>query len=151
MDTYSSGDFQVSFSYPENYMLSEMDIDTTHRVHHQILLADEDAMRTIPKNGEGPTAITVDVLQNDLDHQSARDFVTGTSWSNYKLGDGRIASTTYGSLSGLQYGWSGLYEGRSFAVSTPGWIYLFSVTYDAPGDQILADFDKVVRSARISF
>lgn len=142
----SSPDIGLSFSHPPSYKVTVRDVDLTRRIHRQIELTEGEAVQ----NGEGPTAITVDVYQNDLDGETARGFITGHSDSNYKLGDGVIATTTYGSLEGLEYTWSGLYEGRSFVVARPDWIYMFSVTRLEPTDKILGDFEALLRTVRIA-
>lgn len=141
----SSPEFGLSFSYPSTYKATVRDIDRTHRIHRHIDLTEGEAV----PNGEGSTSITIDIYQNNLDRQTAHGFVTGHSDSNYKLGSGAIATTTYGSLQGLEYTWSGLYEGRSFVVSRPDWIYIFSVTRLDPTDKILGDFEDVLETVRI--
>lgn len=151
METYASGAYGISFSYPDIYKLSENDLGSPQRGHYEIVLVDKSQ---IPDSGEpapseGPTSIAVDIFQNDLDGLSANDFVTTTRDSNHKLGDGNIATTTYGSLTGLQYSWSGLYEGRSFVVSTPRFIYMFSTTRLGPDDRIVSDFDRILETVKI--
>jgi hypothetical protein len=145
---YSSKEFGVSFLYPSEYVLTERDIDRTHRVHHAIALINKADID--PKASEGPRAITLDIFQNNLDKQTALGFITGSSDSNYKLGPGNIATTTHGVLEGLEYTWSGLYEGRSFVVSTPEYIYLFAATRIDPQDRIIADFDRLLKTVVIS-
>jgi hypothetical protein len=98
---------------------------------------------------EGPTAITIDVYQNNLDKQDAESFIKGSSDSNYKLGNGVLATTTRGSVVGTEYSWSGLYEGRSFVIAKPDYIYMFSVTRLDSTDRILQDFDNLLRTVTI--
>jgi hypothetical protein len=151
---FSSQEFKLSFEYPALYHLEQKNINNTHRVHEQIMLTEDTEENRLVREGqapgrEGPTAITIDIYQNNLDNQSARSFIIGSSDSNYKLGDGNISTTTRGGLMGFEYSWSGLYEGRSFVVSRPDYIYMFSVTRLDPGDRILKDFEEVMKSVVI--
>ncbi|HWO07745.1 MAG TPA: hypothetical protein VNM40_04170, partial [Candidatus Paceibacterota bacterium] len=104
----------------------------------------------IPQNGEGPPAITIDIYQNNLDNQTAEEWIRNSSVSNFKLGDGTLSSTTVGGNPALSYRWSGLYEGTTIVVAQPDWIYAFSVTYFEPGAEIVQDFVRVRDSVRFS-
>jgi hypothetical protein len=153
--TYSSDEYGISFSYPPGYFLEEKDIDVSHRVHNEIILTEDTEWNRKVRSGEvadteGPTAITIDIYQNNLDNMSARSFITGTSDSNYKLGDGAIATSTRGRLTGLEYTWSGLYEGRSFVIATPRYVYMFSVTRLDPADEIPETFDRLMETVQIA-
>ncbi|MBI5134203.1 MAG: hypothetical protein HZA81_02340 [Candidatus Taylorbacteria bacterium] len=153
-ESYSSGRFGLSFEYPKGYYLEEREVSAAERLHYQIVLTEDTEWNRRLRSGEvppteGPTSITIDVFQNDLDQDTARGFITGSNNSNYKLGDGVVATTTRGSLEGLEYSWSGLYEGRSFVVASPRYIYMFSVTRLDPSDRILKDFNEVMETVSI--
>lgn len=152
--SYESERYGLSFSYPTTYYLEEQSVGSAQRERYQITLIEDTEWNRRLRSGdvpatEGPTSITVDVFQNNLDGQTAYGFVTGSNDSNYKLGDGAIATTTRGTLEGLEYTWSGLYEGRSFVVARPDYIYMFSVTRLDPTDRILQDFNEVMESVEI--
>ena len=152
--TYASSQYRVSFKYPAHYFLEEKDIELSHRIRHQIILTeDTEENKSLREGevraGEGPVSITIDIFQNNLDHQDARSFITGAGDSNYKLGNGLIATTTHGSVEGLEYAWSGLYEGVSFVSATDAFIYMFSVTWLTPQDRIIADYDAILKSVAI--
>jgi hypothetical protein len=152
--TYSNDTLGVSFDYPDRYFLEERDVDTTHRLHRQIvLLEDTEWNRKISRgeiaDTEGPPAIMLDVFQNDLDRQSARDFITGSNNSNYKMGPGTIATSTKGDTVGLEYVWSGLYEGKSFVIANEDFVYMFSVTYMSPEDEIISDFEALLSTVEV--
>ncbi|HEY4516706.1 MAG TPA: hypothetical protein VJG64_02065 [Candidatus Paceibacterota bacterium] len=119
------------------------------RKHHVITLMRKEDL-PLPEGGEGPSAITIDVYQNDLDHLGAEAWARNTSSSNFKLGDGRFSSTTVSDLPALSYLWSGLYEGTTIVVAQPKWIYAFSVTYLEMGASIVQDFVTVRDSVRIA-
>lgn len=154
MKTYSSERYGVTFSYPDTYYLEERLVNSGQRERFQIILTEDTEWNRKLRVGdvpatEGPTAITIDVFQNNLDSQSEHAFVTSSSDSNYKLGDGRFSTSTRGALTGLEYTWSGLYEGRSFVVSRPNYLYMFSVTRLDPTDKILRDFNDIIETAKI--
>ncbi len=141
---YFSDRFNLSFSYPVWYKLSDRDISSGSRVRHSIVMTPD----LVPEvqNGEGPTAITVDIFQNDLDEFTAERFATTTSDSNWKLGDGRLIPATVDGKEGVSYTWSGLYEGKSVVIARPDYVYMFSVTWLTPEDEILGLFDDLLRS-----
>ena len=152
--TYADQALGISFTYSNGYFLEERDIDTTRRLHRQIILMEDNEWnrklaRGEIKDTEGPPAITVDIFQNDLDRQSAREFITGSNNSNYKLGPGTISTSTKGDTVGLEYPWSGLYEGRSFVVANEDYVYMFSVSYLSPEDQIIDDFEALLKTVTI--
>jgi hypothetical protein len=151
---YSSDQFKISFKYPAYYFLEEEDVDVSHRLHHRITLTEDTQENKAIREGslvggEGPISITIDIYQNNLDKQSAEYFIKNTSESNYKLGNGDLASTTKGTLFGIEYAWSGLYEGKSMVVSKNSFIYMFSVTRLGQSDRILADFEGILQTAAI--
>lgn len=148
--SYTSETYGLSFSYPAEYQLTEFDAPGSEmRAHHAITLMHEDDL-PIPQNGEGPPAITIDIYQNNLDNQTAEEWIRNSSVSNFKLGDGTLSSTTVGGNPALSYRWSGLYEGTTIVVAQPDWIYAFSVTYFEPGAEIVQDFVRVRDSVRFS-
>ena len=147
---YSNVAYGLSFSYPDTYVLSELDAPGSgERKHHAVLLMRKEDL-PLPQGGEGPPAITIDIYQNDLDKLSAEAWIRNTSESNFKLGDGTLASITVGSLPALSYRWSGLYEGTTIVLAQPDWIYAFTVTYLEMGAPIVQDFVAVRDSVQIA-
>lgn len=140
---YSSSRPELSFDYPYRYHLAEKDISSGARTIYSLVLTEGEPN---PENSEGPTAITVDIFQNDLDMYTAGEFATSTSQSNWKLGDGTLTPVTVGGKEGLSYTWSGLYEGKSIVVARPDYVYMFSVTWMTPEDQIIRDFDGLIKT-----
>ena len=63
--TYMNAKYGIEFSYPDMYVLAEQDIgNTAERDHHAIaIIRAEDAAHQ-HVNGEGPTAITIDIYGN---------------------------------------------------------------------------------------
>ncbi len=148
---FASPLYGVSFTYPTHYFLEEKNIDANHA---QILLTEDTEENKAIREGkapgrEGPPAITIDVFKQTQSKQSAAEFINNNPNSNVKLGNGVVSTTTRGALTGLEYTWSGLYEGRSFVVSNAEYIYLFSVTRLAPEDRIVSDFDSLMKTVVI--
>lgn len=143
---YTSEIYAFSFSYPEGYVLSEREVGNAHRAHYAITLTRAEDV-AVPEGGEGPTGITIDVYQNNLDQQTLLAWLTGGNDSNYKLGDGTYASTTVDDTEAIRYSWSGLYEGETTAFRHAGGIVAVTVTRLAPDDHtetyesVLASFE----------
>jgi hypothetical protein len=147
--TYSNTKYGLSFSYSSEYQLTEMDAPgSALRERHIIVLQRKEDLPP-PEGGEGPPSITIDIYQNNLDHQTTEGWIRGTSESNFKLGTGDLASTTIAGMPAFSYRWSGLYEGTTVAIALPNWIYAFSVTYFEPGADIVQDFAALRESVRI--
>lgn len=148
---YTSARYGLSFSYPDTYQLTEFDAPgSALREHHVITLIPKKDL-PVPQGGEGPPAITIDIYQNNLDKHTTEGWIRGTSESNFKLSsEGRLASTSLDGQAALSYRWSGLYEGTTVAIAQPNWVYAFTVTYLAPGDDIVQDFVNVRNSVRLT-
>jgi len=145
---YANGVYGISFQYPAGYVLTEREVGNAERGHYNItIVREEDA--TPPENGEGPTAITIDIYQNNIDNQTLIDWLTNTNASNFKLGDGAYASTTVNGTEAVSYRWSGLYEGETTAFLHDGNIIAVSVTYFTREDQIRADYYALLASLNL--
>lgn len=147
---YTNALYGISFRYPQAYVVKEQNSDSTHRVHDVVtLIHAEDANFGGEGGSDGPRAITLQFFQNNLDKQSARGFITGSSDSNYKLGDGIISTTTVAGYEALAYNWDGLYPGKSTVFLHGDTIVMASVTYNALSDRILDDFESIMRTLRL--
>lgn len=147
MKNYFNEEYGITFDYPENYVIAERDLEgSAQRKRHVITLVDEkDA--PAPTGGEGPTAITLMLVQNNLDKQTTRQWVEGSDDSNFKLSpDKGTAEVKIGGMNGLVYRWDGLYQGETTVAAGTKWIYAFSVTFDSESDQIVSDYRKVINS-----
>lgn len=152
---YSNSEHSISFKYSDAYYLEEKEVGNGERTHHFISLTEDTEENKQVREGtapprEGPTAITVDIFQNNLDGLSVDQWVTGTNDSNFKLSpDGTITTLTVGEKEALSYRWSGLYEGKSVVIATQEFIYMFSVSYLTQEDSILRDFDALLATVNI--
>ncbi len=152
VNRYVSPNTGVSFSYPATYFLEEKSVGNGERAHYSIILTeDTEENRAVREGGtpgrEGPTAITIDAYQNNLDRYTADQWIQNTSESNFKLSpDGKLSATDINGVPATAYRWSGLYEGKTTVVAFPAYVFAFSVTYLTPDDQIVKDFDGVTLS-----
>jgi hypothetical protein len=146
---YSNDEYGISFVYPKGYVLEERNFPGSDmRKHHGIVLTLEKDLPP-PVQGEGPVSINIDIYQNNLDSQTAEQWIRNSSESNFKLGDGKISTTTISGFPAFSYRWSGLYEGTTVVTSRPDWIYSFSVTYLEMGEEIIQDFVEVRKNVKI--
>ncbi len=145
--TYQSEAFGFSFSYPNRYILTEQEVGNGERTHYSVVLTRPEDL-PLAENSEGPATITVDVYQNNLDRLPLLEWLTGTSFSNFKLSDGTYAPVTVSGTDAVRYHWSGLYEANTVAFLRGDFIISFSGMYLAPEDQIVSDFESAVSSIR---
>lgn len=150
LERYTNATYGLSFSYPAAYVLTERDAPGSElRKHHSIVLIHKENL-PLPSAGEGPPSITIDIYQNNLDKQTTETWIRNSKESNFKLGDGTIASTTLSGLPALSYRWSGLYEGTTIVTANDTWIYALSVTYLEMGAPIVQDFVSIRDSVLIA-
>lgn len=147
---YENAQFGISFNYPDNYVLSEQDIGNQgERVHHALSLMKKSDTINIPLNGEGPTAITLDIYGNGIDKQGIEHWIRNTSASNFKLSANQVLSTsTVSGVMAYAYTWDGLYRGDSVVLSKGQNIYMFSVTYMDSAAPIRDDFAALLASIK---
>jgi hypothetical protein len=153
--TYKSDELGVQFMYPAKYFVAYESSATGERNQHAIVLAeDTPGNRYLFSDSnsatDGPPTITITVYQNNLDNYSARSFIEGNNFSNFKLSNGVTSEVLVGGESGLRYSATGLYENINVVVARPDYVYMFTAFYNSPSDQILADFDVVLNSVVFS-
>lgn len=152
LKTYRSEAYGISFSYPALYRLEEREVGGAERGRYVIVLTEDTEENRLIREGkspgrEGPTAITVEVFQNNLDRTPLEAWVEGTSYSNYKLALAPYRETTLAGVPALAYSWDGLYRGESVVAEHARNIVMLSVTYLAPEDAIRAHFETVRSTA----
>lgn len=150
VDVYQNERYGIAFKYPDTYALQEREVGNGERAHYSIVLADRIALEHMPKAGEGPPAITVDIYQNDIDKQSVDEWVRNTSASNFKISlDSTLMPARVAGADAEKYTWDGLYRGDSVVFAHRGSIIMMSVTYPTPRDQIRADFSDMLASVSL--
>src|SRR3989344_7184773 len=111
---YSHETYGISFDYPDTYVLEERETGNGERLRHSITLVSKADAAEERANSEGPTAITVDIFQNNLDQEPVADWILKNSFSNFKLSvDGVLTPRTVDDAPAFSYTWDGLYRGDS--------------------------------------
>ncbi len=149
LPSFSSSPYGIAFTYPDSYSLTEKEVGTTKRLHHQIVLINKKDL-PLPKDGEGPPTITIDIRDNSTDKQSLDSWVKNYNVSNFKLPNGTYATTTVDGIPAITYAWSGLYEGETTVFLHKGNIVVVSVTYLSAKDQIHGDYQYILNSIQLS-
>lgn len=149
---YRSEEYGLSFAYPENYFIKEYH-ETGERTRHTIVLMEDTPGNRDIADGkvvgtESPPTITITLFQNNLDNMSARSFVEGTSFSNFKLSDGTTVETMVGGAPALRYHATGLYENENAVVARPAWVYMFTGFYLNENDPIRTHFEELLTTVR---
>lgn len=149
--TYSSAEYGLIFLYPQNYFFVEHDDTTGGVAHHAVVLYEDTKTAHDIIDGkmpatEAPPAITIDIYDNAAGIATEK-WIRDTQESNFKLSpDGVLTPVTLGGAPAISYTWSGLYEGRTIALSKKQRLYAFSVGTNSPDDRIVSDFSVVVNS-----
>ncbi|HVU06736.1 MAG TPA: hypothetical protein VHE10_03045 [Candidatus Paceibacterota bacterium] len=147
--SYTSAQFGISFLYPHGYTIKEDNVGPSAPLHHVITFVPE-GLSAVPQNSEAPAGIAFEIRENEPVEMSAETFIRTDPASNWNIATSGIVPKTYGSVSGMEYSWSGLYEGRSFVVARRGFIYVFSVTRFEPTDAALSDFDRILSTLELA-
>lgn len=158
LKTYTNTVYGVSFDYPETYDLTEMNVaegDGSAGEAGTVVTLIEKGTRT-PRNGEGPTAITVEMYDNsvtgNVKENPVEDWILNATTSNWRLSrQDRPGETRIGEKDALLYTWDGLYQGTSVVTEHNGNIIMFTVTYDGEMDlEKREDFTNLMETVRFA-
>lgn len=149
--SHTSSRYGLSFQYPQNYFVALEQTFDGEREQHAIVLAEDTAAVRELFSGqgpatEGPPTITITIFQNNLDRYTLQSFVEGTNFSNFKLSDGKRTEVIVGGETAWHYRATGLYENENVVIVRPDYVYMLTVFYNSPEDQILKDFDAVLKT-----
>lgn len=150
LNHYTNKVYGISFSYPNEYTLKENLVSENKDDGHYSIVLTHIKDAPLPVNGEGPTAITIDIYKNNLGKQNVSEWILNSRNSNFALSTSGLASTTLGTLPAYSYRWSGLYEGTTVVTANTDWIYAYTVTYLEMGSQIIQDFVTIKESTEIT-
>lgn len=147
---YSSLEYGLSFSYPQQYMVAENTF-TGERLQHAVVLFENtsenrDIFFGSNKGTEGPPTITITIFQNNLDNYTLQNFVEGTNFSNFKLSDGNKTQIEVAGKPAWRYRATGLYENDNVVIVRPEYVYMFTVFFNTYDDQIRKDFDEILKT-----
>ncbi len=141
---YANDTYGISFSYPEGYVLSEGQVGEGLYVIQ--LIREEDAVPVVA-GGEGPTALTIEIVS--VGEEFTLDDWLKAPTSNFQISDGTYTSRMTAGLPSVHYNWSGLYQGETVALLHEKAAVALSVTYHSPTDPIRAAYDEVLSSLRL--
>lgn len=152
MVPYQNQEFGISFEYPSGYYLKERnDVGALGVPQLSVLMVEDTQMHRDIIDGkvgatEGPTSIMVDAYQNP-------DQLSAVEWAkqdtNWKITSRELETLRVAGESAVSFTWDGLYQGKSIIVTKGTHAYVLSVTWNSPEDQILKDFDMVLRTVQI--
>lgn len=154
-ETYTNATYGVTFKYPSTYILSETKITDSSLADGRMITLLEKGV-TIPEAGEGPTAITLAIYENNLatlpDEHPLDTWIRVTPESNFKLATQAIPNKlTIAGNEARAYAWDGLYQGISYVISHNNTILMFSVTYNGQGDtQKREDVTSILKSLTLN-
>lgn len=141
---YTNEALGIRFTYPDRYVVSENEVGNAERGHFVVTLVPKSAL-PVPENGEGPPAITIEVFQN-IENYTLLNWLSGSSFSNFKLGNGSYTEAAIAGVPAVAYSWDGLYATDSFAFIHRGHIFLISAGHITAQDPIRADFLNLLAS-----
>lgn len=150
--SYASPEHGLSFNYSSSYFLKERRDEPGSRPELSLVMVEDtpenrkllEGSAGIPR--EGPTSVTIEAYPNP-DRLPAEDWVRGST--NWSVRTSDAAPFGKGSVTGVSYSWSGLYEGKSYIVTEGPRAYVFSVSWTTPEDAILAEFERILASVSI--
>lgn len=154
MKSYDAPEYGISFEYPSHYLLSEAEVGNGERAQYHIDLVEDTPENRNLKAGlspgrDGPTSISFDIFQNNLDKTGLVEWVKGNSNSNFKLSLGTYEKTEVSGVPAVFYRHSGLYEANAFVFGHGGNIIKATVTYLSPDDPIVGDFSGVLSTVEL--
>jgi hypothetical protein len=151
---YSNGTYGISFRYPDKYDRDEKDINDAQGKRHVITLvtkADKELLSQIEGPTDGPTAITVTIVEKAAAKQSLSQWVRTSNLSNFKLAPSHsYASSSVNSLEAVAYSWDGLYQANTIVFPYRENIVMLTMTYITNQDAIWKDFASVIQSLKLN-
>ena len=145
LKTYYDPRYGIAFNFPDSYTVQEHDSSEGVKLH-SINIIDKTALANTPKDGEGPPSISINIFDNPS-KLATEKWITTTGASNYNISqNAKLATSTVAGIPALAYGWDGLYHGTSLVFPDNGKMYMMSVLYNSPADQIFKDFAGIVAS-----
>jgi hypothetical protein len=148
---YTSEEHGISFSYPEEYVMTQRDLAPNSAGERHVVTLVAQADSNLPEGGEGPKAITLMFIQNDTAALTTDKWVRGSADSNFNLSpDKGTAMIKIADKEGVMFRWNGLYNGETTVAAGREWIYAVSVTFDSENDQIVKDYRAILSSIRLT-
>jgi hypothetical protein len=152
---YSSEELNLSFEYPEGYFIEETDQSTGERNRHAIVIFEDNQFNRDLVGGkilgtDSPPTVTISLFQNNLDNYTAKSFVEGNNFSNFKLSDGVQTETEIAGEPALRYQADGLWQSNNVVVARPDYVYMFTVFFNSPEDELVSIFENLLKTVEFS-
>ncbi|MBI2021221.1 hypothetical protein HYS99_01770 [Candidatus Giovannonibacteria bacterium] len=148
---FKSAKLKISFLYPTGYFATERDLSTGQRYRYEVVLMEDTKENRNLVEGkapgrEAPPTINIGIYQNNLDGMTAENWIRGMGFSNFKLSDGVLKEKIVGGEKGLAYHATGLYENENVVLAKPDFIYMFTVFYFSPSDEIRFNYENILET-----
>lgn len=147
--TYTNPTYGVTFQYPDTYYVIEQKL-TDPRIATGVSITLLEKGVAVPENGEGPTAITLNIYDKalvDIPNENPLDvWIRSSPLSNFKTATVIVPTqVNLGALDARTYTWDGLYPGTSVVTGKDTNVFMFSVTYNGQTDTMKQqDFAKIL-------
>ena len=147
---YSSAEYKIVFQYPSSLYLKEIsNAGTLGNPQLEVVMMENtqtnrDTLDSKLKEREaGSPEITVGVYQNP-DGLSAGKWAENTPWF---IGSEDLTPISVGGQDGGSFSWDeGLYKGKSLIVTKGKLVYVFTLNWLTPEDQLIKEFNVVLNS-----
>lgn len=147
MERYVSAGYGFSFMYPEGYFVDEGRSETF--AHDWVSLIEDTEFNRRLVAGEvpateGPVSIRVDIFLGAVAEGGLESWVRESRYSNFPLATTELSPVTVAGASGFAYSHDGLYMNDAVVLGSGGTVYMLSVSYTSPDDEIRDDFQAVI-------
>lgn len=146
--TYQNDEHGISFDYPAQYVVSDEIVKTADGPVFAIrIVRPQDA---IPREveGDGPPMVSIHFFSN-AEQRSLTDWVKMSQNSNYQHGDGTLTTSTVAGVPALEYGWDGLYQGRTTALLRGSDAVAVAVDLDEPDGDLVHVYRGVLNTLQL--
>jgi len=149
--TYENVELSIRFSYPDSYFLIEyMNATSSQNLHQQLLLSPDGALSGAMQNNtttttvlnlkESAKVIAIDILGRGEEVDIADWVRTNATTSYFAFSDKKLESASVGNKKIVSYNWSGESDANTLALIHNGRVFLLSVVYESPSNDIRNDF-----------
>lgn len=139
----------ISFTYPAEYVITERDGGDDTGIYSSATLAIEKEMPE-QTNSEGPTSIIFTSYQNNLAALTPEAWAKKTAESNFSLNGATTSPMMIDGKEAFTYTWDGLYHGMSGVIQHGDWILVASVTMTDKDDDIVEDFQEIMKTFKLT-
>lgn len=146
---YANAAYGIAFVYPNTLYLKESFAGIGDDARLEVTLVEDTLENRNAVNGnaavprEAPAGIMIEAYKTGGDLAPADAAALTSTWN---VATGSTTPIEIAGEEGIEYPWSGLYEGKTAIVVRGGYVYAFSVSWLTPDDTIIADFDSLMRT-----